>query len=219
LAGWIISATFAYQTVGFMKDSKEHILLNSFHLFLQKGFKEVTMKEIVNRTGLSKGAFYHYFNSKEQVFEEVIAHFFAAAISFDHDTLPQTSLKKFYRGVIDNYNKETSAASKLIPVDKQNSFNHNFYYLIFDAMRILPDFKKNHLAQQKAEFKIWKSVIALARKNKEIKTVMTDDQLARLFISSSDGTNISLIMSDKAGKMGEELKWLWDGLYGSIKTK
>ena len=52
--------------------TKEHILNVCTHLFLQKGFKEVTMKEIVEKTGMSKGAIYHYFNSKEQLFLEVI---------------------------------------------------------------------------------------------------------------------------------------------------
>ena len=52
--------------------SKEHILITAFSLFLQKSFKEVTMKEIVKETGLSKGAFYHYFESKEQLFLELL---------------------------------------------------------------------------------------------------------------------------------------------------
>jgi TetR/AcrR family transcriptional repressor of nem operon len=40
-----------------MSGAKDHILLTSLKLFLQKSFKEVTMKEIVNKTGLSKGVF------------------------------------------------------------------------------------------------------------------------------------------------------------------
>jgi AcrR family transcriptional regulator len=58
-----------------MNDTKEHIITTSLKLFLQKNFKEVTMKEIVNATRLSKGAFYHYFESKEKVFKEVVRHF------------------------------------------------------------------------------------------------------------------------------------------------
>ena len=54
-----------------MNESKEHIITVASKLFLQKNFKEVTMKEIVDKTGLSKGAFYHYFESKEQLFLEV----------------------------------------------------------------------------------------------------------------------------------------------------
>jgi len=47
-----------------MSDTKTHILMVSLKLFLQKNFKEVTMKEIVKETGLSKGAFYHYFDQE-----------------------------------------------------------------------------------------------------------------------------------------------------------
>ncbi len=59
-----------------MSDTKAHILMVSLKLFLQKNFKEVTMKEIVEETGLSKGAFYHYFESKEKLFYEIIDYFF-----------------------------------------------------------------------------------------------------------------------------------------------
>lgn len=66
--------TIAYQTFGFMIDSKEQILKIALLLFLQKGFKGVTMNEIVKMSEFSKGAFYHYFSSKEEVFKEVIAN-------------------------------------------------------------------------------------------------------------------------------------------------
>ena len=55
-----------------MKDTKEHILMIAGQLFLQKSFKEVTMQEIVKETGLSKGAFYHYFTGKDELFLEVL---------------------------------------------------------------------------------------------------------------------------------------------------
>ncbi|MDR3129397.1 MAG: TetR/AcrR family transcriptional regulator [Tannerellaceae bacterium] len=52
-----------------MKEVKEHILKTALTLFLQKSFKEVIMNDIVEKTGMSKGAFYHYYSSKEKVFE------------------------------------------------------------------------------------------------------------------------------------------------------
>jgi len=45
----------------FMNDTREHILKVAFNLFLLKSYKEVTMAELVEKTGMSKGAFYHYF--------------------------------------------------------------------------------------------------------------------------------------------------------------
>ena len=80
-----------------MKDSKGQILKTSLLLFLQKGFKEVTMKEIVKSSGFSKGAFYHYFSSKEEVFKEVIDVYFSQMLHLDYNNLPSSSLQSFYQ--------------------------------------------------------------------------------------------------------------------------
>ncbi|MDR2424627.1 MAG: TetR/AcrR family transcriptional regulator, partial [Prevotellaceae bacterium] len=62
------------------KDTKQHILETACLLFLKKSYKEVTLKEIIRETGLSNGAFYHHFESKEQLFKEVIdTHLFRIA--------------------------------------------------------------------------------------------------------------------------------------------
>jgi TetR/AcrR family transcriptional repressor of nem operon len=204
--------------VGFMKDAKEHILLISLQLFSQKGFKEVTMKEIVDKTGLSKGAFYHYFNSKEQVFTEVIQYFFMDMMLTDYSLFSQSTLKEFYREVLDRFEDDKLASQKLLPKQKGSTFNTNYYYLIFDAMRMLPDFKERHLDQQKQEIKTWKDVIETARKNNEIATGMSDKQVAKLFIYLGDGVNINLAMASNPGKKKDQLKTLWEGLYNTLKT-
>src|SRR4051812_15955893 len=102
-----------YQMVGTMNESKEHILVISLRLFLHKTFKEVTMKQIVEETGMSKGAFYHYFNSKEQVFEEVIQHFFMDMMSLDFDKVPFHSLKQFYMEMLVESEKKRKKFAKL----------------------------------------------------------------------------------------------------------
>jgi len=203
--------------VGFMKDTKEHILLISLQLFSQKGFKEVTMNEIVEKTGLSKGAFYHYFSSKEQVFTEVIRYFFMDMMLIDYNLFSQSSLKEFYRDILERNEDNNEASQKMLPKQK-GAFNANYYYLIFDAMRMLPDFRAHRLEQQKEQLKIWRDVIETARKNNEIATGMTDKQLAKLFIYLGDGVNLNMVMDGKPDKKRDQLKTLWDGLYDTLKT-
>ncbi|MBA1334932.1 MAG: Transcriptional regulator, AcrR family [Firmicutes bacterium] len=41
-------------------------------LFLEKGYEETSVDDILNASGLSKGGFYHYFKSKEEVLAESI---------------------------------------------------------------------------------------------------------------------------------------------------
>ena len=38
-------------------------------LFAQKGFESTTMQDIINNSGVSKGAIYHHFKSKEEILE------------------------------------------------------------------------------------------------------------------------------------------------------
>jgi AcrR family transcriptional regulator len=40
-------------------------------IFEENGFLEARISDIAERAGLSHGSFYHYFDSKEQVFREV----------------------------------------------------------------------------------------------------------------------------------------------------
>lgn len=48
--------------------SKKDIIEKSFALFLEKGYKNVTIINIMEATQLSKGAIYHHFKSKEEIY-------------------------------------------------------------------------------------------------------------------------------------------------------
>ena len=53
------------------KTSQERVkeILNAaLKVFLKKGYSNATMEDIINETSLSKGGFYYYFKSKEDIF-------------------------------------------------------------------------------------------------------------------------------------------------------
>lgn len=49
--------------------SKEKILKAAGEVFSQKGFDSATMQDIMKKCGLSKGAIYHHFKSKEEIMQ------------------------------------------------------------------------------------------------------------------------------------------------------
>ncbi len=53
--------------------TKEKILQEAYFLFAQKGFKAVTMTDICEKTGLSRGGLYRYYSGTEQIFSEIIS--------------------------------------------------------------------------------------------------------------------------------------------------
>lgn len=52
----------------------ESILHVAAQLFLEKGFERTSMQDIAETAGISKGAIYHHFKSKEEIVNAVIEH-------------------------------------------------------------------------------------------------------------------------------------------------
>ncbi len=52
--------------------SKNQILEAALHVFVKKGYAETRMDDIVESSGLSKGAIYHHYSSKKDLFLSLI---------------------------------------------------------------------------------------------------------------------------------------------------
>ena len=58
------------------KDNKKRIIDAALSLINEKGYANVSVNEITNRAGVSKGAFYIHFKSKEDLIEQQITLFY-----------------------------------------------------------------------------------------------------------------------------------------------
>jgi TetR/AcrR family transcriptional regulator, transcriptional repressor for nem operon len=203
-----------------MNDSKEHIITVTSKLFLQKSFKEVTMKEIVDKTGLSQGAFYHYFESKEQLFMEVLDFFFSSVMKHSYDKYSKVSFHDFYHDYaneVKSFGKEY--ISKFKGDENESDFNMNYFALAFDALKLFPEFRAKMQDGLKQELEIWIAILKKARDNGEIKSSMTDEQIAQTFIYLSDGIGMHMIMRGASiEEMVNPFLILWDKLYEQIKA-
>lgn len=202
-----------------MNDSKEHIILIASRLFLQKNFKEVTMKEIVEKTGLSKGAFYHYFDSKEQLFLEVLEYFFQS-VSRNCESYSKESFYQYYN----DYIRETITLTKKY-LDKfekdlnEVSLTMNYFSLIFDALKLYPEFREKVIDGFNQEINYWIKAIERARESGEISTTMTDKEIAEIYMYLSDGVGMHMIMRGAdIEDMVKPFHILWDRLYEQIKA-
>lgn len=57
------------------QERRAQILDCSMEMFISNGYHKTTMKEIMASTELSKGAIYHYFSSKEEIFIGIVREF------------------------------------------------------------------------------------------------------------------------------------------------
>jgi TetR/AcrR family transcriptional repressor of nem operon len=202
-----------------MSQTKEHILKTAFGLFLQKSYKEVTMKEIVEKTGLSKGAFYHYFKSKEELFFEVIDSFYFNSLTIDFKKFRHDTIKNFYTDYALHTQKNfKELINYLLPSDAYSNININFITILFDAINIFPGFREKLMKALSDELKEWTAIVKKTRKKGEFTSPMTDEQIARMFIYSNDGIALRLLLEGRLDSIYTEMITLWDNFYEEVKN-
>jgi len=68
-------------------------ILETAHLFFsEKGYDKTSVNDIINKLGISKGAFYHYFNSKDEVLDAIILGYTAEAVDMLYEIVYDPSL-------------------------------------------------------------------------------------------------------------------------------
>lgn len=66
-------------------------------LFLARGYDQASLNDVIAEAGLSKGAFYHYFSSKEDLLEALADRLARAALAAVQDVLDQPALDALTR--------------------------------------------------------------------------------------------------------------------------
>jgi TetR/AcrR family transcriptional regulator, transcriptional repressor for nem operon len=202
-----------------MGDSRDHILKTSFKLFLQKGYKEVTLNEIVNETKLSKGAFYHYFSSKEQLYFEIINVYYLKVIHTNYDQFNQYSLNKFYHEYAVFLGQSLDVIKFVFDDHGSKLCDFNYFAFGFEAIRHSSNFQEKIKEIHLEELEAWVKIVKTARENKEIATLLGDEQIAKIFIFINNSIwlhSIFLDQSDSIDTILVEMVNLWDGFYKEI---
>ena len=93
-----------------INNSKSQILDAALEVFVKKGYSETRMDDIVEKSGLSKGAIYHHYKSKRDLFLSLIEHWeqFSFPNIFDKDLNKHTSsdiLREIVRDIIKAFKK------------------------------------------------------------------------------------------------------------------
>lgn len=200
-----------------MSPTKEHIILTSFRLFLKNGYKEVTMSMLVKATGLSKGAFYHYFENKEQLFIETLDNLFFSISPFNQEMVinPEVSFYDYMQMYIDNVKKMAKMITTYVG---EESSGMGYYRLMLDVANYAPDFHKKIESSNKYELDFWKKVIGNGIKRGEVKKDLDIDILANHFQWLQDGIAMNSIFSGNPKGLYTNLDKAFNQLFKIIKT-
>jgi AcrR family transcriptional regulator len=200
-----------------MSETREHILQVAGRLFLQCNYDGVSIQDITRAAGMTKGALYHHFTSKEQLFEEV-AHNLVGTSHTDFSALPSDSLRGFYTTLVENRRARDDAAEKA-ELPNAPEFEINVYNLLWDAVRLLPGFRASMESLNNLEHSAWTEAIQAAIDRGEIRGGLNADKIARLFTSVPDGVGVtSMLKGGNSSARYKEIQDLWDALYLSMKA-
>ena len=61
-----------------MGTTRERIAETAFLLFLKRGYKAVTLMDVVNAVGMTKGTFYYHFTNKKELLKEGVEAYYCA---------------------------------------------------------------------------------------------------------------------------------------------
>lgn len=101
---------------------------------------------------------------------------------------------------------------------KGNTISLSYYYLAFDALRILPDFGSKIRQVYLREERAWIEVIDQAKASGEIKSTVDSLLLAKLFISANDGLGMHVILENRLDDLSKEIISVWTSIYTLIEA-
>ncbi len=87
--------------------TRESIIHESYTLFAEKGFKQVTMKDVCEVTGMSRGGLYSHFSGTDKLFEAVLEKITEkSATDFQTEIKEGISAVKILEKTLDNMEEE-----------------------------------------------------------------------------------------------------------------
>ena len=178
-----------------MSDLKDEIVNKSFFLFLNKGYKACSLRDLERATRLTKGAFYYYFRSKEEILKAGIGD-----IS-ETEFLQIGSLKRYIDVIMEQ--KERSAETLLRMFDFF-IIEVAFFQLVLEVSSLFPEYRSRIDELSKGRLSRWEFMILKAKQQGEIDVTLDTSVLARNLMSVSTsmlnielGTeNMSFVFSD-----------------------
>jgi TetR/AcrR family transcriptional repressor of nem operon len=194
-----------------MKDTREYIIDEAYRLFLNHSYEAVSISMISDAIGFTKGALYHHFKNKEELFRAVIdKHFPLHTVTVDMDTI---SLKEYTRACISH----TQSILEALFSDEKRFIPVNYLSLIADCFRHYEGFaeQKNQVIDDfinQAE-----TIIRNAIKRGEVRDDVEVPMIALHYFSLSIGLAGDLIRNNSVELAVNSLTGQLNQLYALLK--
>lgn len=172
-----------------MNPSRKKILDKSFTLFLNDSFASVTMQQIQEVSEVSRGAIYHHFKSKEDIFKEIVDTYllpvFSSFASITEEE-KKTLLDTIYASIKCRQNHQ-ALLKDVVPFKLSDFYLYKF---IFQATEQYPDFNEQVNSLSEKEFNGWRNIIQTAMRTGEIRSDIDLDYVAQSLVTIPLGLGV-----------------------------
>jgi len=196
--------------------TRKFITKTALGLFISKSYKAVTMSDIEKATGLTKGAFYHHFKNKEELFVEVINTYYLSNDLFDNkDLLNYGTLKQNFEYLLSQIEHEVE---RLKEFTKKEIVDPYLFLLIIEAREYYPNFIEKANEKEMRQFRKWEQIILRAKENNEIRRDLDTNILTQNIIAIEGSLMKSFFKELPLDYSLSILKLQFDQFYRLIKV-
>ncbi|MFE8702940.1 TetR/AcrR family transcriptional regulator [Cytobacillus sp. FJAT-54145] len=174
----------------YKEKKKEQILKSALSCFADKGFQSSTIDDIVSHSGISKGAIYNYFKSKDEIYLEVL----------------NRATAKNIENIRDNFSKLRSTLSKINFIFdgylNTNPFEHERFRYIVVFYEFTLHCTRNEkllelLTRRRDTFiNLLVDVLKEGQEAKEINNEVDPEIFAHQFWTIIDGVSLQAVYND-----------------------
>jgi AcrR family transcriptional regulator len=199
-----------------MNPSKRKILDKAFTLFLIKSYDSVSMKEIQDAAEISRGAIYHHFKSKEDIYEEVVNDYLLP-LFFTTSAIPDEEKKTFQDTILSAFKYRQNHINHLKEITSAKLIDFYFFKFIFQASEHSKKFNEQAGLLIEKEYSEWKNAIQSALRTGELRPDIDVDYTAEWFVSAPFGLGIAAAFNKTDFNSNGDLRTAYLKLYALIK--
>jgi AcrR family transcriptional regulator len=149
--------------------TRSKIVSAAWELFYERGYDDTTVDEIVERSGTSKGSFYHYFTGKDALLSSL-----------------STLFDEKYQELLEEMDPEMSAFDQLIYL------NRELFFMIENAIpmellsrllstQLITSSEKHLMDQNRYYFRILRKICSDGQKSGQLRSDITVSEMVRTY--------------------------------------
>ncbi|SFL35652.1 TetR/AcrR family transcriptional regulator [Pelosinus propionicus] len=168
--------------------TKDNIILAALRLFLLRGYRNVSLIDVANEIGITKGGIYHYFGSKEELFRASIGYLFEY---FGERYTEFLSKETTFRGILSILlsGKQEAYMEGLLNI-KPGDYRANNASLALEIMHNFPEIQEQIDQGQLRLRNIIKEKLQASQETGETRRDLDAKVVATIVLSVSSGLNV-----------------------------